>query len=148
MLRVRIPPLRARREDIAPMVRVILERRGLSDPGPIEGPALTRLFAHDWPGNGRELRNVIDRALALSPGVTRFDALPLRVGALTRAGEPLSVRTDQPFHQAKRDLVDAFERRYLADLLARHDGNLSAAAREAELDRKHFRRLAVRHGLV
>ena len=147
VLRVRIPPLRERREDIAPTARAILERRGVLEPGPIAGANLDQLFAHDWPGNARELRNVIDRALVLQPDARRFDALRLRVRG-SGAEDALAVRRDLPFHEAKQAVVDTFERRYLADLLAAHEGNLSAAARAAGLDRKHLRRLAVRHGLI
>lgn len=147
VLRVRIPPLRERREDVAPTVAAILRSRGLAEPGPIAGPGLDVLFAHDWPGNARELRNVVDRALVLRPDATRF--AELRFSVRGELGEPpLAVRADLPFHEAKQAVVDEFERRYLADLLARHDGNVSAAARAAGLDRKHLRRLALRHGVL
>jgi DNA-binding NtrC family response regulator len=148
VVRVRIPPLRGRREDIAPIVAELLARRGMREPGAIEGPNLERLFAHDWPGNVRELRNVVDRALALSPGASTFAELRVSVpDASLTADDGLAVRTDLPFHEAKELVVSTFERRYLADLLARHEGNLSAAARAAGLDRKHLRRLADQHGL-
>lgn len=146
VLRVSLPPLRARREDIAPIVAALLRLRGL-EPGPVSGPGLDRLFAHDWPGNVRELRNAIDRALALQPTARSFADLRLRVGAPSGEGDPLAVRSELPFAEAKQRVVDAFERRYLDELLARHDGNLSAAARDAGLDRKHLRTLLAKHGL-
>jgi DNA-binding NtrC family response regulator len=148
VIRVRIPPLRERREDIAPIVAELLRRRGMSAPGAVEGRNLELLFAHDWPGNVRELRNAVDRALALSPGAACFAELRVRLDDPRAPEDGLSVRADLPFHEAKQEVVDAFERRYLADLLARHGGNLSAAARDAGLDRKHLRRLARRHGLL
>jgi DNA-binding NtrC family response regulator len=141
-----VPPLRSRREDIAPIVAELLRRRG-RDLGAVDGEPLARLFAHDWPGNVRELRNVVDRALVLSPGAERFEDLKLSVGEGALETE-LAVRTDLSFGEAKQLVVDAFERRYLADLLERTDGNLSAAAREAGMDRKHLRTLAQRHGLL
>ena len=52
-----------------------------------------------------------------------------------------------PFKEAKEQLVDAFERRYVASLLDRHDGNVSRAAQEAGLDRNYLARLARKHGL-
>jgi transcriptional regulator with PAS, ATPase and Fis domain len=148
VVRVRIPPLRERREDIAPIVAELMRRRGMSEPGPIAGPHLDRLFAHDWPGNVRELRNVLDRALALSPRAASFQELRLMLSQTREPGEVLTVRADLPYHEAKQELLDAFERRYVADLLAHHGGNVSAAARAAGLDRKNLRRLAVRHGLL
>jgi DNA-binding NtrC family response regulator len=59
----------------------------------------------------------------------------------------LSVRTELPFKEAKDAVVDAFEAEYLRELMARHGGNLSAAAREAGVDRKHWRSLLDKHGL-
>lgn len=147
VVRVVLPPLRERREDLVPIVSAMLRLRGLEDPGVIEGANLDRLMVHDWPGNVRELRNAIDRALALSPGVLRFADLRLVVEG--SAGEvDAGVRTDLPFAEAKQLVVDAFERRYLRDVFDRCDGNISAAAREAGIDRKHMRTLLVRHGIV
>jgi DNA-binding NtrC family response regulator len=115
----------------------------------VTGPALGRLFAFDWPGNVRELRNVVDRAVALAPGARSFDDLRLEPGAGPIAGgAPLAVRADLPFAEAKAAVLAEFERRYLADVLGRVGGNLSAAAREAGLDRGHLRELARRHGLI
>jgi DNA-binding NtrC family response regulator len=147
---VSIPPLRARREDVAPMVAAMLATR--CKDWPLEkrtpkGPALERLLAHDWPGNARELRNVIDRALALAPHAKSFDELPLRVGPSSETKDTLAVRSDLPFSEAKQAVIDAFERAYLADVLARTHGNLSEAARQTGLDRKHLRELCQKHGL-
>ena len=58
-----------------------------------------------------------------------------------------SVNVDLPFKIAKAQVVDNFEREYVRALLKRHDGNLSAAARAAEVDRKHLRELLRKHGL-
>jgi len=148
VVRVVLPPLRERREDLVPIVAAMLRLRGLADPGPIEGPNLDRLLVHDWPGNVRELRNAIDRALALSPGVHRFADLRLVVEATAGEADGGGVRTDLPFADAKQLVVDAFERRYLRDVFDRCDGNISAAAREAGIDRKHLRTLLVRHGIL
>jgi len=142
---VAIPPLRTRREDVLPMLGAMLAARGKSlSP---RGPALERLLAHDWPGNARELRNVLDRALALAPHARSFEELPFAVGREARAEHGLSVRSDLPFAEAKQAVIDAFERAYLADLLGRTHGNLSEAARQAGVDRKHFRELCQKHGL-
>ena len=147
VLHLRLPPLRERREDIAPIVAELMRRRGMARHA-VEGPGLQRLLAHDWPGNVRELRNVVDRAVALSPGAECF--ADLRVWLHPREHElpPLAVRTDVPFAEAKAELMAQLERRYLGELWADCDGNLSAAARRAGLDRKHLRTLLRRHGLL
>ncbi len=148
-LRVAPPPLRGRREDIAPIVRALLLGRGLAA-GDVEGPAPARLTAHAWPGNVRELRNAVDRAIALSPGARSFADLRWQgpvPGDMSEA-PALEVALDVPFAAAKQAIVQAFERRYLRELMDRVDGNISAGSRGAELDRKHLRALLRRHGLV
>jgi transcriptional regulator with PAS, ATPase and Fis domain len=147
VLVIELPPLRSRREDLPLMVKELLKRRGLEDSGPIDGEGFDRLRAHAWAGNVRELRNVNDRALTLSPGARTFRELKVSIAPSLGDDGGLGVRTDLPFKDAKDALVGEFERRYLEDLLARHQGNLSAAARFAQIDRKHLRELVRRHGL-
>ncbi len=157
VVRVALPPLRGRREDIAPLVRELLRRRGFGDGDgdddgdgdgdAIAGPNLDRLVAHSWPGNIRELRNAIDRAIALAPGARRFADLVVRVDASPANDIGLAVRSDLPYAEAKAAVLHDLERRYLADVLARTQGNLSAASRESGIDRKHLRALARKHGL-
>jgi len=151
VVRVALPPLRTRREDIPLLVRELLRRRGLAPLSANEqprGPGLDRLLAHGWPGNVRELRNVLDRALALAPGAQTFADLAIRIDGGPVAGEGLAVRSDLPYAEAKALLLHELERRYIADVLAREDGNLSAASRASGIDRKHLRTLARKHGLV
>jgi DNA-binding NtrC family response regulator len=145
VLSVTLPALRNRREDIAPIVAELLRRRGL-DPGNVGGDSLARLQAHAWPGNVRELRNVIDRAIALSPGARRFDELRIQLVPQEEGGAP--VRTDLPFKDAKDAVIQYFERAYVRALHERHSGNVSAAAREAQVDRKHWRSLLRAHGVL
>jgi hypothetical protein len=111
VVRVTLPSLRARREDIAPIVAELLRRRGL-EAGEVEGPNLDLLMAHGWPGNVRELRNVVERALALNPSARSFADLRLSV-APKPADDELAVRADLSFADAKQAILDAFERRYL-----------------------------------
>ena len=147
VVRVTLPPLRARREDIPAVVAEVLRRRGF-EAGAVEGSGAELLMGHSWPGNVRELRNAIDRALALSPDARGFGELRL---ALTmnphaaRAEDDLAVRTDLPWAEARQRVVEAFERRYLRALIERCEGNLSAASRESGLDRKHLRALVKKH---
>jgi DNA-binding NtrC family response regulator len=150
VVRVGLPPLRTRREDLAILIRELLRRRGFADEAP-SGSNLDRLIAHGWPGNVRELRNVIDRAIALAPGAQRFADLVIRIDPSQHdvaAGDGLAVRSDLPYAEAKALVLHELERRYLADVLARTHGNLSAASRESGIDRKHLRTLARKHGLI
>ncbi len=79
----------------------------------------------------RELRNVIDRALALSPGARSFAALRLGLdGVVGAEAPPVAVATELPWHEAKALALHGFEAEYLRALHAATEGNLSAAARK------------------
>src|SRR3990167_6347643 len=114
-----------------------------SGPLAISSDEMARLQRHSWPGNVRELRNVIERACVLLRGgsINLDDAL------VDEAAPALGIRTDLPFKEAKGQLVEIFEREYIVDLMRRHKMNLSAAAREAQIDRKHLRELIRKYGL-
>src|SRR5205814_7120379 len=95
--------------------------------------------------NVRELRNVMERACVLSKGDTlNLDDV---IGTDATAAPALGIRTDLPLKEAKGQLVELFEREYIVDLMKRHKMNLSAAARAAQLDRKHLRELIRKYGL-
>jgi transcriptional regulator with PAS, ATPase and Fis domain len=107
---------------------------------------------YHWPGNVRELQNVVERTVTLClPGqeITVED-LPeeltdrARTGA---AGSGAAYSADMPFHDAKSDAVTYFEKEYLRDLLRRHGGNISQAARTAGIDRKTIHRMLAKYGL-
>ena len=107
-----------------------------------------------WPGNVRELSNVIERALPFSDGTTiSMSALPESMrpvgqGLLRPAVTPTQSNETMPFKDAKDELINAFERQYLVDLLDRHDGNVSKAARAADMDRKSITRLMKKHKIT
>ena len=64
-----VPPLRERREDVLPLARLFLTRfTGRDHPVQLGEDAAARLLAHQYPGNVRELRNIIERTLAYAPG--------------------------------------------------------------------------------
>ncbi len=153
VVEVHLPPLRERREDLPLLVRSFLRDAG-AQTSLITGANLERLAAHAWPGNVRELRNVIARAVALSAPNTPFADLPI----LLRAAEPKAappgkgtpsvVHADRPFQDAKTAVVDAFERAYLEDLMAKWGTNLAEAARVAGVERKYLYRMLERVGLA
>jgi two-component system nitrogen regulation response regulator GlnG len=74
--------------------------------------------------------------------------MPSRPLPLTSGRPGGRVTADRPFKEVKEELVAAFERDYLADLLARADGNVSHAAENAGIDRVHLHRLMKKHGIV
>jgi DNA-binding NtrC family response regulator len=156
---ITMPPLRARREDIPMLVSGFLDRMAEAGaPRPaLDDSTLAAMQAHDWPGNVRELRNVLERAMAIGSDPTRLIA-PLgggpRLGgsarASTNSGSDVPSEFDPkiPFRDHKERWNDTFERRYLTWLLGRADGNISKAARDADMDRKYLHKLLKKHGIV
>ena len=151
VVRVNIPPLRQRPEDIVPIARRIvadLQKRYKIPAGaaPITDDLLLKLTRHRWSGNVRELRNHLERTIAMAAsgggdvdlGVEP-DAAPSDHGSTDLTGA---------FKDAKLRHMSLFEKAYLGALLQRHKGNLSAAAREAGLSRLHLRMLARRYGIA
>jgi DNA-binding NtrC family response regulator len=149
VVHVVIPPLRERSEDIFDLVLSFYEGRGI-EPGPLQGPGWERLQRHLWPGNGRELRNVLERAWALSGSSGgAFQDLHLQLGAPTpvpTSGEVID--TTLPFKDAKERWQDEFERRYLRGVFERFAHNITHAADHAGINRRHFRNLLRKHGIL
>jgi DNA-binding NtrC family response regulator len=143
---IQIPAVRDRRDDI-PMLIELFSRR--LPPGMWRAPgpeAMARLVAYDWPGNVRELRNVVERSAYLSPdGVIDL----ITAGTLPRAGrdQPVVFDPTLTFREQKERAVELFEETYLNWLLQRSEGNISRAAREADMDRKYLHKLLRRYGI-
>ena len=143
VVEVELPPLRARQGDI-PM----LASRFLGGEFDVtDGTNLDRLRRYSWPGNVRELRNVAARARALAPPDAVFEDLPILLRGGQRQAATETVTADRPYHEAKAELVDRFEKAYLTDLLRRASGNISEAARQAGVERKHLYKMLERAGL-
>jgi DNA-binding NtrC family response regulator len=140
--RLRIPPLRERREDIALLVAHFY--RQLSPGGePPPAELLAELARHDWPGNVRELRAAVERAVLLGdPAVWRA------LSGEAPAAEDTRFVDGTSFRAAKERAIAAWERDYVRSLIARHDGNLSRAARAVRMDRNHLRELLRRHQIT
>ncbi len=146
-VRVVIPPLRERKEDLPRLVRDITDSLGYRafSLSPAE---LAPLRANDFPGNVRELRRLIEQTLLVASASAPSG--PDAAEAPRLAPSDAWVTQDfgsLPFKEAKERLVEGFERQYVAELLERHDGNLSRAASDAGLDRNYLARLAKKHGL-
>jgi two-component system, NtrC family, response regulator GlrR len=139
---VRLPPLRQRPEDLPGLVEHLLGTMGATGPAADairEPDAIANLARHHFPGNVRELRNYLERCLALDEWAPLGDAKP---GAETE-----EVAFDKPLKVARERWSRAFERKYVEEMLRRNGDNVTAAARAAGVDRMHFYRLLWRHGL-
>jgi len=104
---------------------------------------MERLLRAPWLGNVRELRNWIERASVLPPGTD----LTLDAAGQVAGPAGAAARKELPFKEARVMAVGSFEREYLQDLIERHRLNVSAAAREAQIDRKYLRDLLRKYDL-
>jgi DNA-binding NtrC family response regulator len=145
---VTVPPLRTRREDIPMLARHILKLTSATTEYVMSDETLAALMAHDWPGNVRELRNVLERAvyLAQATGGTDLSLVILPAGA-SPSDSSFQFEAGKSYRDTRTKYEGEFERRYVKWLLGRHGGNVSAAAREARMDRKHLHEMARKHGL-
>ena len=143
---VRLPPLRERREDIPELVSHFLARFAAERRMPalsISEEAMAALQAHDWPGNVRQLRNIIERTIILAPGdrvsCIDVDLLPPEIldhqnamggstAAMAIMGSPL------------REARESFEREYLKIQIRRFSGNISRTASFIGMERSALHR--------
>jgi DNA-binding NtrC family response regulator len=103
--------------------------------------ALRKLTLHDWPGNIRELFNVVQRAFVLCEGKV---ILPRHL--MIRSAH-LKWHRSETFNQARRRVIESFERDYLNTLLQSCGGNISLAARTAQKERRSLGRLVKKYGI-
>jgi DNA-binding NtrC family response regulator len=150
VIAITLPPLRERAGDVALLAYHFLGRYGRNREQPLEGihaDALAVLEGYGWPGNVRELQNVIERACALADGPTIHTRdLPEHVRGRGRPA-PAAPGKDLPLREAREAWLRVFTQEYLADLLHRHGGNISQAAKTAGVDRKTLHRLLSKHGI-
>jgi DNA-binding NtrC family response regulator len=148
--RVVIPPLRERPDDIAPLVRRFAEQlTGDPNSQPFDSQTLAALEAHPWSGNVRELRNVVESAVALGSVELEGDMSgepPAEIAREEAAALPENLLS-LPYREARAHAVAAFERSYLRRLSAACGGNASEAARRAKMDRPYLLGLLRKHGL-
>jgi DNA-binding NtrC family response regulator len=143
--RVELPALRTRKGDIAVLARHFCRELD-GDPATLDSTLLSRWDEYAWPGNARELRNAVARFLALR-GLPEGYAQPAPVGANEAAAVDfldgvLSRRL--PLVEARQQVVAELEQRYIARVLAEHDGNVTRAAAASGIALRHFQRLRAR----
>jgi transcriptional regulator with GAF, ATPase, and Fis domain len=156
---IRMPSLRERKEDLPLLVRSFLTRIDGGQPRELDESAMSALVAHDWPGNVRELRNVLERGVYLAPG-----AQPVKLVSLPGQSMPDGIESGPSstgtaaaggafdaalsYRDNKERWENDFEKRYLTWLMDRAQGNISRAAREADMDRKYLHKLLKKHAIV
>jgi DNA-binding NtrC family response regulator len=142
VVRIELPPLRARPEDIPLLVRHFSEH--LTPPGTVRPlpseRSLQALASQPWPGNVRELRNAVERAFSVM-GAQAFGG---QADPPTDRDVPA---TTLPYLEARDHALERFERGWLQAALARNGGNVTATAREMGVNRKRIQRMMRRLGL-
>ncbi|MDD1981035.1 sigma 54-interacting transcriptional regulator [Pseudomonas asiatica] len=139
VLPIEVPPLRQRLEDLPALCEAILGELGSQYE--LEAEAQQLLARHAWPGNIRELRNVLERATLLA------DQPRLGVADLRAALGPLSPVAGEPMRQTYREACEAFERELIVGALAEHGGNVPEAASALGLGRSTLYKKMVALGL-
>jgi len=145
VVRLRIPPLRERVEDLPVLVEHLVRLALGPDEAKVRAMLAgmgeeqwARLRGYHWRGNVRELRNAVERSLAMAaPSVEP----PSSAGHPEPGGGAPGASLDRPFQEQRQALLEKFEWEYLRGMLDRHQGNFSRAAAAAGLDRMYFKRL-------
>ena len=138
VITIPLPPLRERKEDIPLLARYFVDKYSEAfgrSSRELTPNAISQLCSYDWPGNVRQLENIIERAVALSesPLISPDDlSEDLPEGSRDWLAELLNL----PIREARQE----FEKRYLQDNLSRHNGNVTEAARAAGLPRQNYHR--------
>lgn len=143
VVRLVVPPLRERREDIPVLANHFASSIGLSTLPP---EALASFSTQSWPGNARELRNAVQAFVAIGalPGGTGGSASQTTdlAGAIKK-----TLDVERPYAELKEAFLNEFTKVYLEALLARTNGNQSEAARISGLDRSYVGRMLTRYGV-
>lgn len=168
VIHISLPPLRDRGEDVLLLADAFLQKlRGSNSP--IEGftaEALDTLMRYSWPGNIRELRNVIERAIAMTRSNLIMAAdLPEKVRFASPRSSPSLDQPQPNAHEndasrptlalplanhvapSREEAIEAAELGYLIQLMTDHSGNISDAARQAKISRQGLHRLLKRYGI-
>ncbi|MDA0748523.1 MAG: sigma 54-interacting transcriptional regulator, partial [bacterium] len=149
VITITLPPLRERPEDIPLLAEhflAALNRENKGDVAHVSAEAMDLLQRYSWPGNVREMQNVIERGYWLTDSKVIIPAdLPTRLREATQA--PIGLDANLTFADAKKGVLELFERDYLSRMLGECDGNVSKAARRAGMHRSSFQRLLKRYGI-
>ena len=168
VVRLILPPLRDRKEDIPLLIKHFLhdahynkDANGKAKIKGVNRDAVDAMVAYSWPGNVRELVNVVERACSFAEhDYIHPEDLPENIsgmGLIQRRATPeditsertmlASADTEKGFKEAKEEWLSNFEKDYIAALLKKNNHNISHAAREADIDRKYFRKLMKKYEL-
>lgn len=146
-----LPPLRERLLDLPILVERMLKKLNENDSKGIEGvhPAVMEAFnQYSWPGNIRELENLIERAYILEEGpLLSPSSFPSEIMNTRPGTNPVYVDTTFPLAEVRRRAADEMERRYLRQLLAEQSGSIKGTAKMAGITERQLHKLMLKHRL-
>jgi DNA-binding NtrC family response regulator len=148
---VELPSLRERIEDIPQIVDLFLKKMKQRHEKNIDAvhPQVLQAFKkYNWPGNIREMENLLERACILeTTRVLTPESFPTSLFESGNAHAVLPVQAHLPLAEARRQAVDDFERQYLKELFSRNKGRVNRAAEEADITTRQLNKLMVRYGI-
>jgi DNA-binding NtrC family response regulator len=148
---IKLPPLRERLDDVPLLAAHFLRKyseKNKKKIASISPRAFSSLVRYSYPGNVRELENIIERAVIMEKGdsLNRIDLKHPGMGGNVDV-LPLIGSDIQPFRKTKAEIVERFEKEYFSQLLRMYGGNMSRAAKHAGINLKNFHEKMARYGL-
>lgn len=153
VFQIEIPPLRERKEDIPDLCKNLLEKFNLlygKNISNVSSEVLDIFHSYNWPGNVRELENVLERAYVLEVGnKIRVENLSKELLSADREMVNLSplVTKGLGLIEARKEATEAFEKKYITDLLIAYHGKVSAMANEAKVSVRQIHKLLAKHNI-
>ena len=147
---IKLPPLRERLDDVPLLAAHFLEKYGVKNNKAVQGlsaEALGSLGRYSFPGNVRELENIIERAVIMEKGKTIRKIDLAAPGMSAAGGSDWLLGEIGPFRRMKTDVVSTFEKEYLSRLLRIYQGNITKSSRHAGINIKNFHEKMARYGL-
>jgi two-component system response regulator PilR (NtrC family)/two-component system response regulator AtoC len=148
---IKLPPLRERPDDVPFLAAHFLKKYGEKNQKKITSispDVLSMLIRYSYPGNVRELENIIERAVIMEKGDSLGKIDLRRAGGVGKFDIPFPTGSGiQPFRKTKTEIVERFEKEYFTQLLRLYSGNMSKAAHHAGINIKNFHEKMARYGL-
>lgn len=148
---IEIPPLRERIEDITLLLNLFIKRLNLEYSKSIKGAlpkVIDALQSYSWPGNIRELENLIERAYILETSdFLSAESFPSDFFTFQTAGNPNDIDLNITLAEARRIGIENIEKRYLRELLSAHQGKISESAQAAGISSRQLHKLMTKHAI-
>jgi transcriptional regulator with GAF, ATPase, and Fis domain len=148
---ITIPPLRKRSEDIPLLVDTFIQRLNILLQKRIEGvhpDIIEAMKAYAWPGNIRELENLMERAFILeTTAMLTPESFPAEFLSGAKKTAVFKVDTALTLAEARRQTIDEFERQFIKQLLAKNKGRINKSSEEAGISTRQLHKLMIRYGI-